>query len=96
MSTSVAQSAPVSDPTGPATARTPASDADHPVGGVIPVTDTPNLRLVIEEDRSSGSYIYKTVDVRTGNVVQQVPREEVLRLREAAGYQPGAVIDARG
>lgn len=96
MSTSVAQSVPASDPSGPATARTPATDADNPVGGVIPVTDTPNLRLVIEEDKTSGSYIYKTVDVRTGNVVQQVPREEVLRLREAAGYQPGAVIDARG
>jgi len=96
MSTSVAPSAPPQDPTGPATARTPAPDADQPVGGVIPVADTPNLRLVIEEDKTSGSYIYKTVDVRTGNVIQQVPREEVLRLREAAGYQPGTVIDARG
>ncbi len=96
MSTSVAPSAPASDPSGPVTARTPTSDADQPVGGIVPVADTPNLRLVIEEDRTSGSYIYKTVDVRTGDVVQQVPREEVLRLREAAGYQPGAVIDARG
>ena len=96
MSSSLAPSAPATDPSGPATVRTPAADADHPVGGVIPVTDTPNLRLVIEEDKTSGSYIYKTVDVRTGDVVQQVPREEVLRLREAAGYQPGAVIDARG
>ncbi|MGA0599604.1 hypothetical protein ACO2Q3_02755 [Caulobacter sp. KR2-114] len=44
----------------------------------------------------SGSYIYKTVDVRTGHVVQQVPREEVLRLKEQSGYQPGQVVDARG
>jgi flagellar protein FlaG len=55
-----------------------------------------DLRLVIEEDKAAGSYVYKTVDVRTGKVVQQIPREEVLRLRDADAYQPGSVINARG
>ena len=55
------------------------------------------LRLVIEEDKSTGSYVYKTVDIRTGAVVQQIPREEVLRLRgrrPATGDQMCAVVNA--
>ncbi len=62
----------------------------------MPITETPDLRLIIEEDKAAGSYIYKTVDVRTGHVVQQVPREEVLRLKHTPDYAPGAVVNARG
>ena len=54
----------------------------------------PDLRLVIEEDKSTGSFIYKTLDRRTGEIVQQYPREEVLRLRELPGYQPGDLTDS--
>lgn len=51
-----------------------------------------DLRLVIEEDEVSGTYVYKTVNRRTGEVVQQLPREEVLRLRDDAEYLAGGVI----
>ncbi|HEY9233676.1 MULTISPECIES: hypothetical protein [Phenylobacterium] len=54
---------------------------------------TPDLRLVIEDRGPHGGFVYKTIDRRTGEVVLQLPREEVLRLREAAGYEAGAVID---
>ncbi|MFI4974180.1 MAG: flagellar protein FlaG [Caulobacterales bacterium] len=54
-----------------------------------------DLRLVIEDDKAAGSYVYKLVDSVTGKVVSQVPREEVLRMREASSYQPGAVVSAR-
>ncbi len=54
-----------------------------------------DLRLVIEDDKAAGSYVYKLVDSVTGQVVSQVPREEVLRMREASSYQPGAVVNAR-
>ncbi|MFO1014382.1 MAG: hypothetical protein U1E50_11530 [Caulobacteraceae bacterium] len=54
----------------------------------------PDLRLVIEEDKASGSFIYKTLDRSTGQVVQQYPREEVLRLRELPGYEPGDLTDS--
>lgn len=50
-------------------------------------------RLVIEKDQATGSYVYKTVDRETGEVLQQYPRAEVLRMREAAFYAAGAVID---
>ena len=50
-------------------------------------------RLVIEEGPSAGSFIYKTLDSVTGEVVRQFPREQVVRLAEARNYDAGAVID---
>jgi flagellar protein FlaG len=51
----------------------------------------PDLRLVIEEGQA-GSFVYKTIDRRTGEVVLQLPREEVLRMRDAEAYVAGTVI----
>ena len=51
-----------------------------------------DLRLVIEEDKAAGTLVYKTVDWRTGEVVQQLPREQVLRLREAQNYSAGQLL----
>jgi len=50
------------------------------------------MRLVIEEDKASGSYVYKTVNRLTGEVVQQLPREQVLQLREQVDYEAGHVV----
>jgi flagellar protein FlaG len=54
-----------------------------------------DFRLVIEEDPDTGSFIYKTMDRRTGEVVNQFPREQVLRLKDAANYAPGRVFNSR-
>ena len=50
------------------------------------------LRLVIEHDEIAGTLIYKIIDRRTGEVVQQYLREEVLQMREDAEYSAGGVI----
>ncbi len=50
------------------------------------------MRLVIEEDKASGSYVYKTVNRLTGEVVQQLPREQVLQLRDQVDYVAGHVV----
>ena len=50
-------------------------------------------RLVIEEGPGIGSFVYKTLDAVTGEVVRQFPREQVVRLAEAREYDAGAVID---
>lgn len=55
--------------------------------------DQADLRLVIEE--VDGSYVYKTVDRRTGDVVAQYPREDILKLREGENYSAGDVIRTR-
>ena len=54
--------------------------------------DSADLRLVIEDDQAAGCFVYKTVDWRTGEVVSQIPREQVLRMREDQTYLSGAVI----
>jgi flagellar protein FlaG len=56
------------------------------------VSNPADLRLVIEEDKAAGSVIYKTVDWRTGEVVQQLPREQVLLLRETQNYAAGKLL----
>jgi len=57
--------------------------------------DPADLRLIIEDDLVAGSFVYKTVDRRTGKIVQQLPREQILALREADDYTAGAVIKAK-
>ncbi len=69
----------------PATPKSAADDSPDPA----------DLRLVIEDDLVAGSFVYKTVDRRTGKVVQQLPREQILALREASDYMAGAVIKAK-
>jgi flagellar protein FlaG len=58
-------------------------------------TDQADLRLIIEEDKASGTYVYKTVNRVTGEVVLQLPRDDILRMREAAEYIAGDVIRAK-
>lgn len=53
------------------------------------------LRLVIEHDEIVGTLVYKIIDRRTGEVVQQYLREEVLQMREDADYSAGGVISTK-
>ena len=92
METKVATFAATPDPTFGQSAPT----APPPSGGAAPaapaIPDPVDLRLVIEEDRASGSYVYKTVNRRTGEVVLSLPRADILRMRQEAGYAAGQVI----
>ena len=54
-----------------------------------------DLRLVIEQDKARGGFIYKTMNRLTGEVVNQFPREDVLRMRDTSAYVPGAVVNAK-
>jgi flagellar protein FlaG len=104
--TSIASDPTVVPPPTPSTktslqSQTPHGALNTPADGsgadveTTPLDEQADLRLVIEEDGTAGTYVYKTVDPRTGKVVAQLPREELLRLRESSGYAPGAVVDAR-
>ncbi|MGV8953264.1 MAG: flagellar protein FlaG [Cypionkella sp.] len=50
-------------------------------------------RLVIEEGPQAGSFIYKTLDRMTGEVVRQFPREQVVKMMQSGQYDAGSVID---
>lgn len=49
-------------------------------------------RLVIEQDKPTGTFVYKTVDRVTGDLLYQYPDEGMLRLRDDPGYVSGAVV----
>lgn len=52
-------------------------------------------RLVIEEGPHAGSFIYKTLDRVTGEVIKQLPREQIVDLMQAQDYSSGSVIDTK-
>ena len=70
-----------------------------PITGGLPsqiaagVVDEADLRLVIEGH--GNSYIYKTVNRRTGETITQYPREDVLKFQTADSYEAGQVIRAK-
>ena len=92
METKVTAFAATPDPTyGQASAAPPALQG----GDATPApaaSPGPDVRLVIEEDQGSGSYVYKTIDRRTGEVLQSLPRADLLKLRAEAAYAAGSVI----
>ena len=78
-----------------ATPNPPASAPASPSRRQPTATPSADLRLVIEDDQKAGCFVYKTIDWRTGEVVQQLPREQLIKLREADDYAAGAVISTR-
>jgi flagellar protein FlaG len=60
-----------------------------------PSQDPADYQLVIQDDKAAGSFVYMTIDRRTGQVVSQLPREEVIKMREAFDYASGAVISTK-
>lgn len=67
-------------------------DIGRPADRAAPGPDPVDMRLVIEEDKASNSYVYKTVNRLTGEIIQQLPREQVLQLREQLDYEAGDVV----
>jgi flagellar protein FlaG len=70
-------------------------DPGTPTPREAPSLDPGDTRLVIEEDKATNSYVYKTVNRVTGQVIQQLPREQVLQLREQLDYEAGDVVRAK-
>ena len=95
METKVASFAATPDPTFGQTqpSTSPPSRGRAAAGPAIP--DPVDLRLVIEEDQASGSYVYKTVNRRTGEVIQSLPRADILRMRQGSDYAAGQVIKTK-
>lgn len=80
----------------PASAVNPSPAPPAPTSNsTVMQNDAADLRLVIEEDRASGMFVYKTIDRRTGDVVLQLPREEVIRMHASGDYGAGAIIKAK-
>lgn len=89
-------------PIGPAPEVTPVQSAQAPApatskgssqASATPIDNSADLRLVIEDDKAAGSYVYVTINPVTGEVVSQIPREQLLKMREDPGYRPGSIVN---
>ena len=54
-----------------------------------------DYRLVIERSSETGSYVYKTLNSFTGEVVSQRPAEDLLQMGASAQYAAGSIVSAR-
>ena len=54
-----------------------------------------DYRLVIEKSAKTGSYIYKTLNSYTGEVVGQRPAEDVFKMATSSQYSPGLIVNAK-
>jgi flagellar protein FlaG len=79
----------------PAQAPTPAG-AGTSQAPATPTGSQADTRLVIEDDKAAGSYVYVTINPATGKVISQVPREQLLKMREDPDYRPGSVVNSVG
>jgi flagellar protein FlaG len=95
MESKVAIVAAIPDPTFGQKPAAPRPDTGASAGAKAPGPDPVDMRLVIEEDEAGGSYVYKTVDRRTGKVIQQLPRDQLLKLRDQLSYEAGDVVRAK-
>ena len=79
------------------TSTHPAPAETHPVSATQGTNsiDPADLRLIIEEAGAPGHYVYTVIDQRTGKIVSQLPRDDVLRLKEKTNYAAGAVFNGQ-
>ena len=54
-----------------------------------------DYRLVIEEGPRRGSFVYKTINRTTGELIRQFPREALVKLAEDTRYQAGTVASTK-
>ena len=83
------------DPTFGQKPAPPRADTATPAKRAAQSLDPVDMRLVIEEDKATNSYVYKTVNRLTGEVIQQLPREQVLQLHEQLDYEAGDMVRAK-
>ena len=95
MKTQISPTTPIHDPGTFAGRSAAPGAASSPSPSPAAPQHNADLRLIIEEDEASGMIVYKTLDRRTGEIVRQLPREEVVRLKDAPSYAPGDVADSR-
>lgn len=91
MDTKVAAVAPSSDPGLKSISSPVQSPVDKAPAKQGP--DPNDLRLVIEMNQETGSYVYKTVDRFTGEVLQELPRADVLKMRSGDSYATGSLVN---
>jgi uncharacterized FlaG/YvyC family protein len=63
------------------------------VAKLIKKTLPPNSKLTIEQDKISGTFIYRSVDPDTGEISTIWPPEKLLELRDFLKEMEGVLLD---
>ena len=93
MSSKVSLTPPTADPVSGIVSRRAEGEV-HPVKTAVAPEEAgqADVRLIIEEAGEPGRYVYTIVDRRSGRVISQLPRDEVLKLREQSDYAAGTLF----
>ncbi len=78
-----AAASPLLGPNGPVSARNPGR-SDQP--------STADTSLVIRYDKQAAEYVYMTVSKTSGEILNQWPSSQSLKLQSAPKYRPGALV----
>ena len=54
-----------------------------------------NSKLQITHDKDTGTFVYRSIDAETGEVIRQWPSDEILKLRESVRELEGMLVDTR-
>jgi uncharacterized FlaG/YvyC family protein len=52
-----------------------------------------NSKLQIEQDKTSGTFVYRSVDPDTGEIISQWPSEKLIELRQYLKEMEGVLVD---
>ena len=88
-----AQALPVPARTKPSPSKPPASKTGSSSSSQD--SSESQQRLVISEGVTTGVYVYTILDRVTGEVLVQIPREEVVRIAARPDYTAGQVLDTK-
>ena len=83
---SAPQLAPVADAAKPSDGVAAAPSSDGPSAKSSPAT-----RVYVDQD-GSGVFVYRLVDVATGRMLVELPRDRAAELKDAPGYEAGALV----
>jgi flagellar protein FlaG len=81
----------------PPAAKTPSKPSSTSTSPASSSSDSSadSQRLVIKEGAQAGVLIYTILDRATGEVLVQIPREEVVRIASRPDYSAGQVFDTK-
>ena len=73
----------------------PAANEPQPAARPATPAANPDTRLVIQEGTMAGLFIYTILDRASGQVMAQIPREDVQQLAARPDYEAGQVVDTK-
>jgi uncharacterized FlaG/YvyC family protein len=53
----------------------------------------PNSKLQIEQDKDTGTFIYRSINPDTGEIIKQWPPEQLLKMKEHLREMEGLFVD---